>query len=88
MINLEILYEDNGGDLIVATSHVQGKTYITEDGTRIMYLGTDNNSLKFKIVKTSPLETGVKLSEFENPKTALPMFWKLLNKDIVYDNTD
>ena len=86
MINLENIYEDNSADLIIATEHTPGKTYITEDGTRIRFLGNEDGAFKFKIVSTSVLVDSAKISEFEEPN-ALELFWKLSNKAIENEHT-
>jgi len=86
MLNFENIYEDNSGNLVVAEFYDVGKTYITEDGTRVRYMGVDGDSLKFVLVNKSPLVANAKVSEFENPKTALPKFWHLLDKNLKYDD--
>jgi hypothetical protein len=79
MINFENLYEDTKAELVVATDYIKGKNYITEDGTRVKYLGTEDDSLKFKIVTSSPLIDSAKISKFEKPN-GLALFWRCLEK--------
>ena len=86
-MNLETIYEDNSANLIVVSEFTPGKSYITEDGTRIRYFGSEDNDFKFKILTSSPMKGGVKISEFEKPN-ALEMFWRLLNKASDYEYTD
>ncbi len=87
MINFENIYEDNSGKLTLVRVYKPGKSYITEDGTRIKYLGSEGGTLKFDVINRSPLEDDVKLSEFERPN-ALELFWKLSNKALKNEHTD
>ena len=80
MINFSKIYENKVGPLKEAATLNRGELYITEDGTRIRYLGEDDGSLSFEIQKSSPLVDGYVLSELSNDKGGLPLFWKLLNK--------
>ena len=80
MVNFENLYEDNSSDLVLATVYKIGKTYITENGTRVRYQGEEDGMLSFKIVTKSPLEDGARISDFEKPN-ALELFWRLSNKE-------
>lgn len=86
MIDFRKLYENKLGPLQEAKNLVFGELYITEDGTRIRYLGEDSGSLSFEIQKSSPLKEGYFVSELSNDKGGLPMFWKLLNKE--HENSD
>ena len=82
MIDFRVLYENNNGPLQKVKKLIPNCLYITEDGTRIRYLGEDKDSLAFEINKTSPLVEGVLVSELPiDRKGGLPLFWKLLNKD-------
>jgi len=89
MINFENVYEDNSAELALVKNYIVGATYITEDGTRIKYLGFEDDTLKFKVVNTSPLVGGAKISEFEKPN-GLKLFWiisnKILNNEYTYQN--
>jgi|AntDeeMinimDraft_5_1070356.scaffolds.fasta_scaffold21491_3 hypothetical protein len=80
MINFSNLYENTLGPLIIAKELYKGSLYITEDGTRIRYLDKEEGSLSFEIDTNSPLKEGVLISELNQGKGGLPMFWKLLNK--------
>lgn len=80
MINFSKIYENKVGPLQEAKTLNRGELYITEDGTRIRYLGEDDGSLSFEIHKSSPLVDGYGLSGLSNDKGGLPLFWKLLNK--------
>ena len=80
MINFSKIYENKVGPLQEARVLNSGELYITEDGTRIRYLGEDDGSLSFEIQKASPLLDGYVLSGLSNDKGGLPLFWKLLNK--------
>jgi hypothetical protein len=79
MINFDHIYEDNSAELIEVQDYELGKTYITEDGTRIKFLGIDNGAFKFKVINGSPMVGGEKVSTFEHP-SGLKLFWRLLNK--------
>lgn len=85
MIDFRRLYEDNRGPLTEARNLVPNSLYITEDGTRIRYLGEDEGSMSFEIETTSPLNEGYFVSGLSGEKGGLPLFWKLLNKE--YENT-
>lgn len=86
MIDFSILYEDNSGPLVKVKELVHDKLYITEDGTRVRYLGGESDSMTFEIVTTSPLNEGYVVSELTGNKGGLPLFWKFLNKK--YENTN
>ena len=79
MLNFENIYEDNRGKLVVAEKYEFGNTYITECGTRIKFLGNEDDTMRFKIINSSPLELGEKVSEYEN-ETFLKAFWAWLDK--------
>lgn len=87
MLNFENVYEDNSGELEIVKNYISGRTYITEDGTRIQYLGFEGDTLRFKIISASPLVKGAKVSQWEKPN-GLDMFWvtsnKILNNDYPY----
>mgnify|MGYP001051670332 CR=1 FL=1 len=74
------LYENRPGPLVEAKELIVQNLYITEDGTRIRYLGEDSGSMAFEIDTSSPLNEGYLVSELSNDKGGLPLFWKLLNK--------
>lgn len=75
------LYENNFGPLVEAKDLTIGNLYITEDGSRIKYLGEQDGSMAFEIDTGSPLNEGYLVSELSNTKGGLPLFWKLLNKN-------
>lgn len=74
------LYKNIPGPLVEARELVRDELYITEDGTRIRYLGGEEGSLSFIIDTSSPLKEGYCVSELSTDRGGLPMFWKLLNK--------
>jgi len=85
MIDFSKLYEDNKGPLTEVRELVPNSLYITEDGTRIRFLGKEEDSMSFEIETTSPLNEGYVVSELSGDKGGLPLFWKLLNKK--YENS-
>lgn len=88
MLDFRKLYMDKVGPLQEAKTLVRNELYITEDGTRIRYLGEDNGSMSFDLHTRSPLNEGYLISELSNDKGGLPLFWKFLNKQYDYSNTD
>jgi len=82
MIDFRKLYEDRVGPLEEAKDLLKGSLYITEDGTRIKYLGEREGSIAFEIETTSPLNEGYIVSELSTEKGGLPLFWKLLKSFI------
>ena len=79
MINFENIYEDNSGELELVKDCKIGRCYITENGTRIKYLGEDQGYTSYRVVTKSPLVDGARISDFEKPN-ALELFWRLSNK--------
>ena len=81
-MDLTKLYKNVKGPLQEAKELELNNLYITEDGSRIRYLGEEDGSMAFVIEKSSPLVDGVKMSELSvERKGGLPMFWKFMSKD-------
>lgn len=74
------IYENKIGPLVKVKELIVGNLYITEDGSRIRYLGDADGSMSFEIDAGSPLNEGYLVSELSLDKGGLPLFWKLLNK--------
>jgi len=87
MINFSNVYEAKPGPLVIARELIKGSLYITEDGTRIKFLGNEEGSFSFEIDTNSPLQEGYLVSELSNNKGGLPLFWKLLNKSKMYEDS-
>lgn len=74
------IYKNIPGKVLSEASILElGELYITEDGSRVRYLGEDEGSCSFEIETSSPLVEGYCVSELSSEKGGLPLFWKLLN---------
>lgn len=85
MIDFRKFYKNVKGPLEEVKDLQENTLYITEDGTRIRYLGGNKDSMSFEIHTESPLVEGEIVSELSHNKGGIPLFWKLLNKN--YEDT-